>query len=117
MIIREEQMQALSDAMMEQFVASVVAHLLHDFPDEIRKRGLERQSMPDFVRARIVEARGYGVEEEEDLRLYVDCTVLRGPQFPNEPWAEPILNDPARSGGEKMGDISEYMLFGLSEDA
>lgn len=115
LVIRTEQIDVFSRALMDDFVRRMAEHLETDFPTEVARLNLEKPQLIGFVREGIEQAKRYAIEYEADLQLYVDCLVTLGPDFAQKPWAAAILNDYFKSGEDKMAEISEYMLFGLPE--
>ncbi len=116
MVIRSEQFSALEQAHRQSYVVSNAARLRRDFPEELRQRGIDSPQLEVLVRQAIADAAQYGVDAGEDLRLYLDCIALLGPGFDRAVgWAARILGRDDVDGGQKMGEINDYLIFGLEE--
>jgi len=116
--LREDQMEALGRAGEETFVTRMADHLRRDFPAELQRHGIAPAQVEDLVRRGMADARGYGVEYEADLQLYLECLLLLGPAFdrdPQLPWARAILTRGDLDGAGKMDQIDEALLFALGE--
>jgi hypothetical protein len=111
--IRNSQMKTLSEYTLRQFAQRMAVHLrtnfsrqTADFPElELRVR----------IHNGITQAAQYNVTLEDDVRRYLEYTVMYGSDFDTNPrsaWAGAILNTPDMSGGEKMDRIDTYDLFG-----
>jgi hypothetical protein len=116
--IRKEQMDALGAYMLRQFEKRMVKHLRKDFPKELQEHNIKKQDLEQMVRRGIADAKNYGVEYEDDLKLYVECMLLLSPNFDQDerfPWAKQILTREDVDGDIKMSEINEYLIFGMQE--
>jgi len=116
MRIRKEQMEAFSQRQEEAFIDRMVKHLAEDFPEERSARRIPESDLERLVRRGMEDAQRYGVVDEADVKLYLECMVILGPGFdedPKIPWARDILKDENRDGNAKMDEIHEHLLFGM----
>lgn len=116
--IRNAQMTDFSEHLRKRFVRRMVTHLRLDFAEELEAHGLASTDLDDFVQQGITRAAKYRVENECDLRLFIECRVMLSPGFdedPKFPWARDVLSSPDLSGTEKMDRIHDYLLFGRDE--
>jgi hypothetical protein len=94
MLIRPEQMQALSAPSRGAFEEKVVAHLNRCFPDECAKLG--EQNVRATIRLGLERARSYGITTSREVCLYIDVMMVYGRDFDRNPklsWASEILNE------------------------
>ncbi len=108
LIIRKEQMDALSDHMEEGFVDRVFAHLKEFWPEKFEEMGEEavRESIHDAMDI----ARELGIVNEYDVARYMDLVYefdWPADEKPDTPWAEEILNDAELEGTVKMDRLYE----------
>ncbi|MSQ48570.1 MAG: hypothetical protein EXR78_09365 [Deltaproteobacteria bacterium] len=112
--IRQEQMEALSAVMRTAFVRRVVARLRTDFTSEMEKLCLHDADLTPTVERIIDKAATYSVRNEQDVELFMDCAMMLGLEFdqdPSFPWARSILQRNDLTGTEKMSLIHDYLLF------
>jgi hypothetical protein len=92
MVIRPEQMEALSASSYGAFEAKVAAHLNLCFPTECASLGQEQ--VRGTIRHGLERARGYGITSSREVCLYIDVMIVFGPEFDKNPelsWAAEIL--------------------------
>ena len=114
--IRKEQMDVMSNYMLRHFEKRMFKHLRQDFPKELQEHNIKEQDLEPLVKRGITEAEKYGLVNEGDVQLYLECTAILGPEFDRDkklPWAGKILSRNDIDGPEKMAQISEYLIFGL----
>src|SRR5262245_30209914 len=93
MVIRSEQMEALSANSYGAFEAKVEAHLNRCFPDECASMGEE--NVRATIRYGLERARSYGITANREVCLYIDVMMVFGRDFDRElSWASEILNGP-----------------------
>jgi hypothetical protein len=110
--IRKAQVEALSQAMLRQFEDRMVTHLRAACPEQTQD--VSEPELRATIRLGVESAAKYEVTDEVDVRRYLECLVLYGPDFdanPRTPWAGQILNDKELTGTEKMNRIDDYVLF------
>ena len=110
--IRQAQMDALHDELLKQFEQRMVMHLRSTCPEETRE--IAESELRSTIRAGISSAANYEVMDEVDVRRYLECLVLYGPDFDTNSktsWAGSILRDNELTGMEKMNQIDDYLLF------
>lgn len=99
---------------MESFVQRMVVHLRTNFPDERVALGLADEDLEPLAKEGVAKARGYGIMNETDLQLYLECMLMLSPAFDEDrSWAGDILARADIAGNRKMGRISDYLAFGL----
>jgi hypothetical protein len=79
---------------MQRFEQRVVAHLREHFPQ--RMMGIAEQTAREFIQFCIERARGYGIQSERDVVLFVNVALALGQRFDEDPrfkWAADILVD------------------------
>lgn len=103
LIVRDEQLESLSSAMLRSFERRMAEHLWHYFPEECRRAGDER--VRAAIRQGVARAARYGIVSELDVARYIDLSVVLGLDFDSgrrHPWAKEILNRPDLNAGGKM---------------
>lgn len=93
MLIRSEQMTALSNAATDSFESDVLSHLKRCFPAECTALGEE--TVRNTIRYGIERSRTYGITAAREVCMYVDLMIVFGRDFdcdPRLPWAASILN-------------------------
>lgn len=94
LVIREEQMSVLSQAVARNFENRLLEHLQDFFPRQGQILGVEQTR--ELIRLGIAQAEKYGFETERDVYLYVGLMCVLGSYFdqdPQLPWAAQILAD------------------------
>lgn len=81
LVLRKEQIEALDRHSEKLFLDRMVDHVSEIFPDECKESGSKGQ-IRELVRQGLNQARGYGINTEEDVALYVDIMFGIGPDFP-----------------------------------
>lgn len=110
--IRKTQMDSLSEAMLKQFEDRMVIHLRSACPEQTHD--IPEPELRVTIRQGIDSAAQYNITSEVDIRRYLECVVVYGPDFDTNPktaWAGHILNNKQLSGTEKMNRVDEYALF------
>ena len=77
---------------------------------------MNEKDLESFVQQGISNSKNYGLENEDDLKLYIECMIILSPNFDQDqrfPWAKEILTNEDLDGEAKMASISEHMIFGL----
>lgn len=111
LVIREEQMSALSQAMLKQFEDRMVVHLSSDFPTETRE--ISEGELRILIQEGIEQAEQYQIILEDDVRRYLEFMVMYGQNFDtssNTAWAGKILHTKELDGTAKMDLIDEREL-------
>src|ERR1035438_10813732 len=93
MLIRSEQMTALSNALTNTFESDMVSHLNRCFPPQCAVLGEEE--VRNTIRYGLQRSRGYGITSSREVCRYVDLMMVFGRDFdrdPKLPWAAAILN-------------------------
>jgi hypothetical protein len=95
LLIRKEQMEALSQHASASFRERAFEHIKKCVPREFEAKG--PAAAWQSIDKAIAKAAGYGIEMERDVVRYLDTMYLVGEDFdvdPNIPWARPILESP-----------------------
>lgn len=112
MVVREKQMNTLSQFMLKQFIRRMTDHLRRCFPENTQD--IENATLQTMVKIGIKQAEEYGVTMEGDVRNYLECMIIYSPDFdtnPETPWGADILKDENLNGTEKMDRIDNIALF------
>jgi len=115
--IRKTQMDSLSEAMLKQFEDRMVTHLRSACPEQTHD--MPEPELRATIHAGIESAEKYGITSEVDIRRYLECVMVYGPNFDTNPktaWASHILNNKELSGTEKMNRVDEYALFDFARN-
>jgi hypothetical protein len=116
MIIRQEQMTTMRDALTARFVEQSLERIRTRFPERSAASGLDSSQWRAHLERAVSEARERGISGGDELDLYLDCLVLIGPAFPaDSPWALEILDRSDIDGPAKMMQINDYLIFGMDE--
>jgi len=92
--IRNEQMQAFSEAATKNFEVRMVAHLRQFFPERCAPMGEEE--VRQEIRCGIERAATYGIVAERDVCHYIKLMFGLGRDFDRDsklPWAQNVLTD------------------------
>jgi hypothetical protein len=114
LVIRHEQIKALSANTRAQFETRLADHVIAHFPEKVWNL-----KMPDDLRQRISAAVDRAIawrfEWEDEVAWFVMYTFELGEHFDTDPeysWVCPILEDRTTSGYQKIEAIEE----GLCDD-
>jgi hypothetical protein len=117
LVIRREQIKALSWKMRKAFEGRMVLHLKEFFPDQCEMLGEEDTRAA--IRYGMGRAEGYGLETEGDIAKYLNLMFVFGRTFdtdPDLPWASEILNARADyAPSERMARLYEVAMGNESE--
>ena len=116
MVIRESQMEVMSDSMMRGFEQRMLANLRSRFTSKLAKTS--DADIVKLIRKGVDDSRVYGVVAESDVRRYLEYMVEYSPDFdrnPNTPWAQRILTTPGALGWKKMNDLDAFTTFELRQ--
>lgn len=90
LLIRETQMDALRNELLERFVDEVLDHVREFF--DVRCTELGEDGTRALIRDSIDRALAYGIERKNEVCKFVDISFVFGRGFDQEqPWAQPIL--------------------------
>jgi hypothetical protein len=115
--IRKTQMDSLSETMLKQFEDRMVTHLRSACPEQTHD--MPEPELRVTIRQGISSAAQYDITSEVDIRRYLECVVVYGPDFATNPktaWARSILHNKELSGTEKMNRVDEYALFDFARN-
>ncbi|MEO8131539.1 MAG: hypothetical protein ABJF23_26090 [Bryobacteraceae bacterium] len=112
MQIRIEQMEELSDSMLQQFEGKMETHLRSRFAGKLA--GTSDADLQSHIHEGVTRARRHGVQAKNDIRRYLEYTVEYGPDFDATcPWAASILEAKEMDGYKKMNSLDDYSTFEL----
>jgi len=114
LIIRNEQMDVLSEYMVEQFVNEALLHLRTSFPEQIKD--VPDTDLRSMIYTGINNAGEYNITIEEDVLRYLEFMITYGADFdinPDTSWADEILNKEDARGTEKIQLIDKYIESNL----
>ena len=107
----EKQMEALDRHSEKLFLDRMIDHLYEIFPDKCQEL-CSKGKIRELARQGLEQARGYGIDTEEDVALYVDIMFGIGPDFPegeDMAWARSILENEGLIGPAKMDLILQRL--------
>lgn len=96
MKLRKEQMEAFSEAAVQDFEDRMAHHLQKCFPEQCEALGNTKTR--EAIREGIALASDYGITLEPDVCRYISLMFAFGRRFDRDrqlPWAGRILNDPS----------------------
>ena len=114
MIIREKQIEILSQFMLKQFRNRMMVHLCTCFPENTQN--IEDATLQTMIETGLEQAAEYGVTTEDDVRRYLEYVVIHSTNIdtnPEIPWMCEILEDESLNGTEKMNSIDDVTLFSM----
>jgi hypothetical protein len=111
MVIRPEQIKALSDHMLRGFVDRMMEHVRSSFPAQTASRGDEE--LRGTIQTATERAETYGVTDEADVQRYLEFEINYGPNFDDLDWASAILKKTG-PGAVKMNELDDYNICRLS---
>ncbi|QRK13126.1 hypothetical protein JQX13_25730 [Archangium violaceum] len=103
LVIRDAQLQTLSDAAERAFERRMVKRVQRDRPDFHERDGEE--GVVRFVRAALDKATRYNIDFEEDIDALLDLMLAHGADFELEgplSWARSFLEQRGVSGHGKL---------------
>ncbi len=106
LIIRKEQMDALSEALSEAFEDDRVKHIASKYPEFFDETGEE--DVRQLVRQGIEKSKIYGIQVRGDVEFIIDLMVEFGQDFEREgkiSWTGDILRSHSLSGDGKISLI------------
>jgi hypothetical protein len=117
--IRQDQMDAFREPLLEDFVDRLARHLRAMFEDDLAS--LDDGQLKAMLHRVIRKAGDYGVQIEFDVARYAEYSVFLGERFDENavmPWAGAILRDVSLSGTERMNrlDTIATEVFTTDED-
>ena len=118
LVIRREQMAALSSNMRTSFEPRVMRHLKKNFPEQCKALG--DVQLREFVDYGVQRASDHGFITEADTCKYIDLMFVFGRDFdmdPDLPWAVTILHDPRLFGSrDRMDRLFDAAMEKLEAD-
>jgi hypothetical protein len=113
LVIREAQLNMLSEARRKAFAIRMVGHLRCVFPEWAQQHTAD--SLLAFVRHGMARASSYGFEVELDVARYLHVMHALGEKFDQSPehsWAPALLTSalPPSRKMDRLRDATEYEL-------
>ena len=105
LVIRESQIDAFPIGLEAAFEKTAVDTVRDLFPEVASIPGVTDEHLLRMIRYGFSVAAEYGIDDEQNILLFVSFMFLFGFQFdtnPNLPWASEILHDPELDATEKM---------------
>jgi hypothetical protein len=110
LVIREAQMQAFRADMRDQLERRMVVHLTSIFE---RIAAQDSLSVSNLVHEAITAALAVGINEEFNVRRFVELAAEFGIGFQHLDWAKRVLADKALTATQKMDRLDDYTTFCL----
>jgi hypothetical protein len=115
MIIRQAQMDAMSESFNDDYIKRIMPSLKEDYPEECAALGDE--DLRDLARYGMDRSESYRITTEVNVYCYIAMMLLFGRDFDTDPdylWASDILNDCEFNGEDEKTDslcnaASEYL--------
>lgn len=110
--IRKEQMDVLSQHMLNQFFDRMEEYLTERFSEQTK--ALENEQLRELIVQGVEDGEKYDVTDENDVKRFIEYLVEYGRDFGHSPetmWADQFLNNKELTGTEKMNEIDDYDLF------
>jgi len=102
--VRNEQLEVLSDYMMNSFIKKAQNHLRQKFP--VTTRIITDETLHGIIVKGIDKAAGYNIIEREDVLPFIEYMVSLGNDFDvSYSWARKILRTRNIAGSEKIADL------------
>lgn len=121
MVIREGQLEALTDSVQADAEKELVAHCRQFEPRLFEAAG--EPGVHEAVRLGIKRSKGYGFTDEPQVRFYIDTMLVLGSHFdtdPQFPWAAETLQDqfspPHVRAFVLHGDLTRYLERVMGEE-
>jgi hypothetical protein len=112
MVIRNEQMEALSKYVFDEFLKRMVVRLRNTCQTETQF--MDDGAFLNLVRDGVDHASEFKIREEENLETFLEYTVRYGKEFYATPLfhgARGVLESSQLDETEKMNRINEYVIF------
>ena len=101
--IRAQQENRLKEGPRSAFLARIEQHVLNEHPKHLAK--LEPSALRQFVERHWEAARGFGLQSEKALRLYLEAVCHFGEEFARDlDWARSLLRG-ASFEHQKTGEL------------
>jgi len=113
--IRKEQMDVLSQYMLNQFSDRMELHLTKRYSEQTKK--MNDGQLRELIVKGVEEAEEYDVTDENDVKRFLEYHVEYGRDFgysSETKWAKQILNNKDLTGTSKMNEVDDYDLFVLT---
>jgi hypothetical protein len=104
--IRPEQMNVMSEQLLQKFQVKMIAHLKELFPK--RTAALGDENLVALVQEGMSKSKTYAIVAERDVAKFIDLMLIvrRDLDVAKETsWAKGILNDKSLNGSEKIGRL------------
>ena len=119
LVIRAEQMQALSKVQAKAFEDRMVAHIQEFFPDH--HAAMKEDGARELIHLGIERAARYGIIAERDVCMYIEMMIAFGPDYDESArlsWAGRMLRNPTYTNpSEKMEAVHRTGLEYLRQPA
>jgi hypothetical protein len=106
-------MAAFEAALEDSAILQFVYHIRTRYPDYFN--GFTEAGICEFVSKALSTAKEFGVNRTLDLVVFLEFSVLYGPDFHKQPWAARILNRPGMDAFDRMSALRFVVLASLGE--
>lgn len=113
LIIRKEQMNAFAQAMLENYMESMVYHLRDNYPSETTGRSDE--DLLQFIQTGMKKAKSYGIVYEEDILVFLEFAIFRWSSLQEDDLSsdmKKIMRSAELDSSEKATWLYEYVKSG-----
>lgn len=119
LVLRKEQMEALSDAMRRRFIERVDSHLNAVFPDILEEMSASRAGdnerwLEAYITDLISRAESIDIVSQADVARYISFITEFGEQFETKRemlWAAKLLANKKLSGTARMSLLYEHLTI------
>ena len=108
LIIKKEQMTALTEKKRQSFVERMVNYLQQTFPEKTEPLGEE--GLREEIHHGMETAKQYQMVTEREVARYIELMFYLGRDFdtsPQTPWAAPILKDHFSNAANRLRRLSQ----------
>ena len=106
LIIRKEQIAALSETGRHRMILNIMAHVKEYFPEETEV--VAEDELYERISRTIERAKPYGILAERDVYKFVDVSMIYGMEFDEAEetaWTKTYLTDPDIPGPRQRMDL------------
>lgn len=114
LVITQQQMDMYALKMKDDFCEKMVTHLQQDFQPNLKNLNIKEDDLKKLVISGIEKAESYGFTTQGDVELYLDCMILLGLNFdndPNRPEIADILSQKETSSSQKAEYLHSHLIF------
>jgi len=108
-------LEVLSSHLKEKYFQQQIERLNKEFHANIQSWHVTRPEFDAIVMDGIKRAKQYGIVNQDDSEMFLDCMMMYGPKFDTDPKNSnfsKIFNDTELTGFEKMQKVHDLLVFG-----